>query len=79
MDSLSPDLDTIRSRLNSLVDEAQPLRRQLVPLLADLPLPHSQEVKDLHAAVDKMIRVAILVRSHLASWEPLVSRRRSRT
>lgn len=74
----SPDLTTILSRTNGLLDEALPLRRLLVPLLAELPLPHSQEVKDLHAAVDKAIRAAELVRSHLPKWEHLVSGQRNR-
>ena len=78
MANLSPDLTTILSLTNGLLDQARPLRRQLVPLLAELPLPHSQEVKELHAAVDKAIRAAESVASHLPSWAHLVSAPRSR-
>lgn len=74
----SPDLDTILSRLSGLVDAGQPLRPLLVHLLAELPLPHSDEIKDLHAALDKTIRAAEAVRSHSRNWAHLLDSNRRR-
>jgi hypothetical protein len=71
-----PDLPTILSQTTRFLQEAQHLRPLLVPLLAELPLPHSTEVKDLHAAVDKAIRAAELVQNHSRNWEHLLGSRR---
>lgn len=71
-------LDTIRSLSSGPLPQLEQLRRQLVPLLVDLPLPHSRAVSDLHAAIDKTIRAAQVVEAQLPMWEHLVAGPRSR-
>lgn len=71
-------LGTIRTLSSGPLPLLEQLRRQLVPLLVDLPLPHSRAVSDLHAAIDKTIRAAQVVEAQLPMWEHLVSGPRSR-
>lgn len=74
----SRDLATTLSLLSGLQPQLEQLRRHLVPLLAELPLPHSEDVKTLHAAVDKAIRAGVVVQSRSPSWAHLVSDRQRR-